>query len=1247
MIHYFVDDIEGFTTNIHFCVTNSEGLLIDSELHNATKNMIYDSKDDILEEKCSNFTNYEKLDSTSFETDHELVNSTLEKFERNEEGRLIVPLIWNERSCHKIAKNYYLSKQILISTLKKLKKEDSHLKMVDDVFKDQLSKGIITEIDDLRTYIDDPEVSFISHMPIFKMSRESTKCRVVNLSNICEKGDTVDHNQAMLSGPTLNNKISTALTQLRFDKYILIFDLVKAFLQLELKQSDSKRLCFLWVKDIESENPTIIGYKAERLPFGLKCSPCLLMLALYHILMIDNGKDSEEVKNLKKSVYSMMYMDNGAISSNDPNELLKNLERLYEILNGYKFDLQQLNSNCDILNEKIGANCELPVVQKLLGVQWNTQTDKLSAEKLGLNQNAKTKREILSSIASNYDLIGMNGPLLNRARLYLHDLQCRKELGWDQTLDESKLKEWINISRQLNDSPSISIDRCIGRRDGEFDLVAFTDSSKEMYGTVLYMMDKSNNESKFLYAKNRIVNKSKMDRSIPSLELEAILLGVECLCDTVKELSGETAVVPIKIDKLILCTDSQICLNWINSASNKLAKMNKQTVFVQNRINKILKFCDKNPIQFMFCEGSNNPSDKITRPNSYKLLIKSNYIDCDVHSIISLISEDLKINVPNTNYEKRLLNVSAVHVSEGVQNTVLDVKQYSEFWKVFNAYRSVLKCISVWKSKLVRKNPTKYAHFSVKGSNSLIQRTYLNMISMDQCENFGEIFSYLSNSNAGKMPELVSRLNIFKDKNNILRVKHKIKSSIDESESPILMSKNSYLTGLLIMEVHRKLFHSGIYAVMRELRKKYWVPQMFSLTRKLLKKCVHCKRLNNRTVEINQSPYRDFRISPPNIPFRTVFIDHIGPFTIYYEGQNARKKVYLLIFTCLWSRAINLVLCRDLTVNSFIKAYQTHTYSYGVPTLCVSDQGSTIIGGTGVIKEFLNDKVTQEYFELNGIKNIEFQQYPRGRSELGGVVESCVKIVKRLIFGAIRNLILNYFDFEFLIQQVIHLANRRPIALKSAIRAPESNEDWPSAITPEILLKGYELVSVDLVPSLHLDVDLEDLPYNSSSIDENCKKLLSARKHLADIYNSEFLSNLDYQATNVSNRYKPVSHQELQENDVILLKEPLIKPNNFPMARILQIVKNDMGETTEVIALKGKTRERVRRHVTSVIPYLRYEKDLSEQPASQKSPLPASQKSPLPASQKSPLPASQNSPRSKRQKRVAAVRARKSWQNDL
>ena len=98
--------------------------------------------------------------------------------------------------------------------------------------KEQVKLGIVEQVPDLSQFLKEcPTSSSLPHMGVFRLYHETTKCRIVFLSNLAEKNprlpQTISHNQAMLSGPNLNRKITTAIFKLRFDKYLLCFDLKK------------------------------------------------------------------------------------------------------------------------------------------------------------------------------------------------------------------------------------------------------------------------------------------------------------------------------------------------------------------------------------------------------------------------------------------------------------------------------------------------------------------------------------------------------------------------------------------------------------------------------------------------------------------------------------------------------------------------------------------------------------------------------------------------------------------------------------------------------------------------------------------------------------------------------------------------------------------------------------------------------------------------------------------------------------
>ena len=84
-------------------------------------------------------------------------------------------------------------------------------------------------------------------------------------------------------------------------------------LQLALPVHDQNRLCFLWYSNVDKGDYTVVGCRSKRLPFGLRFSPSFLMLSLYFILILDQTENnSSEISILKRKLYHLFYMDNGA-----------------------------------------------------------------------------------------------------------------------------------------------------------------------------------------------------------------------------------------------------------------------------------------------------------------------------------------------------------------------------------------------------------------------------------------------------------------------------------------------------------------------------------------------------------------------------------------------------------------------------------------------------------------------------------------------------------------------------------------------------------------------------------------------------------------------------------------------------------------------------------------------------------------------------------------------------------------------
>jgi hypothetical protein len=286
-------------------------------------------------------------------------------------------------------------------------------------------------------------------------------------------------------------------------------------------------------------------------------------------------------------------MDNGGYSCNDLDQITWSYKQLPAVFEPYKFGLQQFSTNFPPLqaaiDEEFGINT--PDKVKLFGMIWHRLSDDLSPTPIKLDGNANTKRLILATLNAIYDIFGVYGPMLNRSKIFFQKLQNDKSLNWDTVLSCSLHKEWLNISKQSNSTPTIALKRYIGNRDGTYGLVAFTDASKSVIGTVVYIRDLTSNTVSFLAAKNKLLNSVMKTKTVPSLEFQVMRLGVEVLLDLYQDLCGTSSVIPIKFTGLELYTDSMVCLHWLYSYALSFDKMQKRSMFIMNRLRAIDEMC--------------------------------------------------------------------------------------------------------------------------------------------------------------------------------------------------------------------------------------------------------------------------------------------------------------------------------------------------------------------------------------------------------------------------------------------------------------------------------------------------------------------------------------------------------------------------------------------------------------------------------------------------------------------------------
>ena len=325
-------------------------------------------------------------------------------------------------------------------------------------------------------------------------------------------------------------------------------------------------------------------------------------------------------------------------------------------------------------------------------------------------------------------------------------------------------------------------------------------------------------------------------KTIPSLELLALALAAETIVDLKEELTGPSCIDPIHVEEYQVFSDSLVALNWLNSYALKLDKCQRKHTFVLNRFESINKICENNPIQFSFVSGESNPADCITKPLSYRQLMKTNYLSGpslsehfkDCRSAPDFISFVIPGPAMRSVDHDNVQCLSSTSTPVGLEH-LASIGRASTFAGARRVLSLVLRFIDNLKVTLKNKNPAKFSHVVVHGENfNYFNEARALIIQRYQRVNFLEVFSYfgLKCKTLKSLPNIVSQLNLFLDHRGLIRAKSKCENlknikKYGRYNFPLLISKSSPLASLIIKDCHEKLSHGGCYSVLAEIRKQF------------------------------------------------------------------------------------------------------------------------------------------------------------------------------------------------------------------------------------------------------------------------------------------------------------------------------------------------------------------------------------------------------------------------------------------
>jgi hypothetical protein len=191
------------------------------------------------------------------------------------------------------------------------------------------------------------------------------------------------------------------------------------------------------------------------------------------------------------------------------------------------------------------------------------------------------------------------------------------------------------------------------------------------------------------------------------------------------------------------------------------------------------------------------------------------------------------------------------------------------------------------------------------------------------------------------------------------------------------------------------------------------------------------------------APLPDRRVSHKLKPFDNVGLDFAGPFEIKMGRGKIRKKVYVLVLTCMVTRGVHLETTGGMDTPHVIDALSRFVDVRGVPSTLTSDNQTSFRKADKEITAWyktVNWDAVQEATGLGFRPNsdgIEWHFNPPSASHFGGIFEIIVKALKRAMKIVIGRADLDEEGFRTCVSKVMFMLNNRPIQPAGSIHDQE------------------------------------------------------------------------------------------------------------------------------------------------------------------------------------------------------------------
>ncbi|EPB66843.1 integrase core domain protein [Ancylostoma ceylanicum] len=1051
------------------------------------------------------------------------------------------------------------------------------LKQYDSIFREQLENGIIEEVSP-----DDPIqgqiVHYLPHQAVITPLKATTKMRIVFDASAHYK-DSPCLNDVLHQGPLLLPDMVGMLLRFRAHNIAVISDVEKAFLQVRLQELDRDATRCFWVRDfnLPAIGENVVIYRFTRVTFGLNTSPFLLAATIdFHLENIGPSNDmAEEIRR-------NLYVDNLVYGAQTVDEALTKYGQSKEIFEGLNMNLREFISNDDLFNSSIQDRDRSKNVRpKVLGITWNTKTDRIILIGTMVSQEKVTKRAVSQQLASIFDPLGLLVPLLLPAKVFLQSL-WRDDYAWDTPLPSHLHNQWRILCGQISTFYK-EVGRKTLRHDSSCTLFAFSDASQFAMATCIYLA--SMETSQLVMAKSKLPS-LKSSITIPKLEMNALTLSVRVaffVCNALDSIW--------KITHIVFFTDSEIVLGWLKSRPAKKAV----GVLIWNRLREvgnIVRDLKERGIHCLFghISSADNPADCATRGLSSDAL--QNHFWWNGPEMIKnpaqTRQDDNLFSLPLQGSEGDEESANAIIVAslmtkremEQDDTTLFKLSRFHSLYKAERVVCYVLKFVS----RALRNfsDPRKEAIFRnlpfLRIVDAAHEITGAELRVARRCI-IRDHQTIVDDHRIKSQKDL----NIRQDEFGVLRCYGRLQHAdiSTPSKTPIYIAPKTALAKLIILEAHGE-YHRGLTHTMSAVREQYWIPKLRQQVRVILKKCLPCQKLNNlpfRYPPMGDLPSTRVRKSRP---FEHVGLDYFGPLAVS-SNKNESMKAYGCIFTCRTTRLLHLELVENMTTEAFLNVLRRFFARRGVPNSITCDNAPTSLLGEQIladtIKHLMVDTKMKSALARREIDWIHITPYAPWQ---GGFYERLIRSIKYSLYKALGKRIVSFDVMYTMLVEIEAVLNSRPLTYQE--------ERWEQ----QPILRPIDFIQNDIILDFPFQDNRtnEELPYytpdeaqqlkTQHQVEEALQTSVRLTNSFWRIWSAQYLTGLrEHHKHQMDN--KRGTTMTPREGDVVLLCDSSQPRNIWKIARIVEL-RGDHPDTVREVVVELPNKTRLRRPVNRVVP---------------------------------------------------------------